>query len=377
MSEVTSAPDGLRRCVLLLYGGRSSEHPISCATAAGVLEAIDRDRFDVIPVGITRDGAWTLPDARPESLGDGADELPEVTDNGTRVLLPDAAGNRRIRVEREGRIDDLGDIDVVLPLLHGKYGEDGTLQGALELLDLPYVGSGVLAAAAGMDKHTSKLLFAAAGLAVADGVTVAQSQWDGRPADTERWLIERIGFPMFVKPSRAGSSVGVSKVAEPDGIAEAMRIAFAEDDRVLVERAVTGREVEIAILEGRPGERPRASLPGEIKLTGAEFYDFATKYLGAAGVELVCPAPMSEAERDEMAQLGIRAFEALGASGLARADFFLTDEGFVINEVNTMPGFTPISMFPACWQASGLAYADLITELIEVALARHAARPNA
>lgn len=354
--------------VMLVFGGRSSEHSISCATAAGVLGALDRERFDVIPVGITRDGAWTLQADDATAFALHAEALPEVTDNGTRVLLPESTATREVRVIRDGALESLGEIDVVFPVLHGPYGEDGTVQGALELAGLPYVGSSVLAAAAGMDKHVAKVLFAAAGLRVAHGVTVSAGEWERDPDGLSASLATDIGFPMFVKPARAGSSVGVSKVADAAGIADAMAVGFAEDDRVLVERGVVGREVEIAILDEGPGRKPSASVPGEIKLTTAEFYDFETKYLGGEGVELVCPADMTPAEQEEMAELGVRAFRALGARGLSRVDFFLTDDGFVINEVNTMPGFTPISMFPRCWQESGLAYRDLITKLLEVAL---------
>lgn len=364
-----------KTAVMLVFGGRSSEHAISCATAGGVLGAIDRERYEVIPVGITRDGAWVLEQDDPARFALDPEKLPEVVDNGTRVRLPDSARTRVVTVEdlATGERRELGEVDVVFPILHGRFGEDGTVQGMLELAGLPFVGSGVLAASVGMDKHYTKLVLEAAGLRVADGITVTERRWAAEP-DAVRAEIEPLGLPVFVKPARAGSSVGVSKVSAPEELDAAMATAFAEDDHLLVEAAVVGREVEIAILESMPGERARASVAGEIKLTGAAFYDFDTKYLDAPGVELVCPASLTEAEHAEMAELGIRAFEALGAAGLSRVDFFLAEDGFVVNEVNTMPGFTPISMFPSCWQASGMSYPQLIAELIEVALAHAASR---
>ena len=386
-----------RLTVAVLFGGRSSEHTISCATAAGVLEAIDRERFDVIPIGITRQGAWVLEEDDPQKFRLDREKLPEVVDNGTRIHLPDSAMHREVSVsylasagaaggvgavatadeEAGAEVSErrtLGRIDVVLPLLHGPYGEDGTVAGLLELVDLPFVGSSVLAGSVAMDKHYTKIVLRDAGLRVAPGCTVRELEWERDAHAVAARVADELGFPAFVKPARAGSSVGVSKVSEPAELDEAMRVAFAEDDHVLIEAAVSGREVEIAILESRPGERARASVAGEIVMTSAPFYDFATKYLDAPGVELVCPAELTPAQLDEMAELAVRAFEALGASGLARVDFFLGDDGFVINEVNTMPGFTPISMFPKCWAASGIEYPALITELLEVALAHAEAR---
>lgn len=360
-----------RRTVLVLFGGRSSEHTISCATAAGVLGAIDREKFDVIPVGITREGAWVLEADDPEKFQLNPERMPEVLDNGTRVLLPDSAGSRELRVVRDGKVVPLAEVDVVLPLIHGPYGEDGTLQGMLAMTSLPFVGSGVLASAAGMDKHYTKLLLAAAGLRVAGGITVFAEQWrDAR--DSVAQQIAELGWPVFVKPARAGSSVGVSKVADASGLDEAMRVAFAEDDHVLVEESITGREIEIAVLGGRRGEPARASVAGEIVMQGAEFYDFAAKYLDDSAVRLDCPAKLSDDELATAQKLAVRAFDALGCEGLARVDFFLDEHGFLVNEVNTLPGFTPISMFPKCWGASGLPYDELITELIEVAISRAA-----
>jgi D-alanine-D-alanine ligase len=362
--------------VAVLFGGRSSEHAISCVTAKGVLGAIDANRCEVIPIGITREGAFTLSTADVSAYELDAANLPEVADNGSRIVWPDVAGSRELRVRdaETGTMRSLGNVDVVFPILHGPFGEDGTIQGMLELCGLPYVGSGVLASSLGMDKHFAKTVLQQAGIAVAPWQTVTALDWQARRSAVVA-DIERMPLPVFVKPSRAGSSVGVSKVSEWSQLAAALDVAFAEDDRVLVENAIVGREVECAVLQGRPGEATRASVGGEIVITGREFYDFEAKYLGAAGIDLVCPADLTPAELADLQEQSVRAFEALGAAGLARVDFFLTDTGLVLNEINTMPGFTPISMFPRCWQETGLGYSELITELIEVALAHRGSSP--
>jgi D-alanine-D-alanine ligase len=357
--------------VALLFGGRSSEHSISCATAGGVLGAIDRDRYEVIPIGITHDGAWTLQDDGAVSrfaLGHEAAELPEVVDNGTRVHLPESAATREFRVTAsDGTVQSLGEVDVAFPILHGPFGEDGTIQGAFELIGLPYVGNGVLSSALGMDKHFTKTVLEGAGVVVAPWVTVSRADL---AANRDLWLrrMHGLDLPVFVKPARAGSSVGVTKVSSWDHLDSALDTAFHEDHRVLVEAAMVGREVECAVLQGRDGAAPRVSVAGEIVITGREFYDFDAKYLDAPGIELVCPAPLKEQELAEMQRIAARSFDAIGGAGLARVDFFFTGSGFVVNEINTMPGCTPISMFPACWLASGLSYPELVDELITLGL---------
>ncbi|GAB3576944.1 D-alanine--D-alanine ligase family protein [Leifsonia lichenia] len=361
-----------RLAVVLLFGGRSSEHSISCATAAGVLGAIDRARYDVIPVGITRDGAFTLQPDDAALFALNAEKLPAVEDNGTRIHWPESAATRELTVTENGETRSLGDVDLVFPILHGPWGEDGTIQGMLELVDLPYVGSGVLASSLGMDKHFTKTVLQQAGIPVAPWRTVTAYEWRTAP-DAVRRTATELGLPAFVKPARAGSSVGVSKVSDWSQLDAAIETAFAEDDRVLIESGLSGREVEIAVLGGRPGQATRASVAGEIVVTGRDFYDFEAKYLDAPGIDLVCPADLTAAELATMQELGARAFDAIGGEGLARVDFFLTADGFVVNEINTMPGFTPISMFPRCWQESGLSYPALIDELIDVALTRAAA----
>jgi D-alanine-D-alanine ligase len=358
-----------KQTVVLLFGGRSSEHTISCATAGGVLEAIDRDKYTVIPVGITRDGAFVLEEDRAAKFTLDPAAMPEVVDNGTRIHWPESAQSREILYsDATGEVHSMGDIDVVFPILHGPFGEDGTIQGMLELTGLPYVGDGVLASALGMDKHYAKIVFAAAGIPVAPGVTVTERQWATTPEVAAQQAAE-LGWPVFVKPARAGSSVGVTRVAAPEELAAAMAIALAEDSKVLIEAAVVGREIECGVLGGRDGGAPRVSLPGEIVVSGRGFYDFDAKYLDAPGIDLVCPTSVTDDQLAELQDLAARAFDAIGGSGLARADFFLTDTGFVLNEVNTMPGFTPISMFPKCWLASGMSYRELIDELIDLGVA--------
>ncbi len=352
----------------LLFGGRSSEHSISCATAGGVLSSIDRDRYIVIPIGITRDGAFVLEDDDPERFTLTPDALPEVRDNGSRVRFPDSATTREFTVvDVDGTVRSLGDVDIVFPILHGPFGEDGTIQGMLELIGIPYVGNGVLASALGMDKHFTKTALVGAGISVAPWVAATRTEWTRDPEHI-RSRARGLGLPVFVKPARAGSSVGVTKVTSWDDLDAAMDVALAEDKAALIEKAMAGREIECAVIGGRGGAPARVSLAGEIVVSGREFYDFAAKYLDAPGVDLVCPALLRDGELAEMQRIAERAFAAIDGSGLARVDFFLTESGFVVNEVNTMPGFTPISMFPKCWIASGMSYPQLIDELIQLGL---------
>jgi D-alanine-D-alanine ligase len=354
--------------VAILFGGRSSEHTISCATAGGVLEAIDRDRYDVIPIGITREGAFTLEDDRAAKFRMNPDAMPEVRDNGTRILWPGSTATRELRYsDAGGDIHSLGEVDVAFPILHGPFGEDGTVQGLLELVGLPYVGNGVLASALGMDKHFTKTALEAAGVSVAPWVTVSPLEWRER---NELWRgrARSLGLPVFVKPARAGSSVGVTKVTDWDDLDAALEVAFAEDSKALIESAIVGREIECGVLSGRGGGPSRVSLPGEIVMRSREFYDFDAKYLDPSAAELICPTPLLDGELRELQRIAARAFEAINGSGLARVDFFFTGTEFIVNEINTMPGFTPISMFPKCWLASGMSYPELIDELISLGL---------
>ncbi len=347
--------------VALVFGGRSSEHEISCVTAGGVLGAIDREKFDVVPIGITKDGVFVPAADDTEKWALNKDALPSVTFEGETVTwLP----NREFAINGVNQ----GKLDVVFPVLHGPYGEDGTIQGFFELLNLPYVGNGVFASAAGMDKEFTKALFEAAGVPVTPHVVIREANWMRDPEAALEAVRSLGSLPLFVKPARAGSSVGVSKVTSMDAFADAVEKAFKEDNKLVVERGVVGREVEVAVLEGRAGAKPRVSVAGEIIVKGRDFYDFEAKYLDEDSVDLVIPAQLTDDELQEMQEIARKAFQAIGGEGLGRVDFFLTKNGFIVNEINTMPGFTRLSMFPSLWQASGLDYRALITELIELAL---------
>ena len=323
----------------------------------------------MIPVGITREGAFVLEDDDPDKFALRPEALPEVRDNGTRVRLPDSARSREWTVTDADGTRSLGEVDVVLPILHGRFGEDGTVQGLLELLDIPYAGGGVLMSAIGMNKNVTKRVLRSANVPVVPWVAVTRADL-ARDRDLWERRIRALDLPVFVKPNEAGSSVGVTKVSRWEDLDAALDTAFAEDGLVLVEKAVVGRELECGVLPGRDGGPVRVSVAGEIVVTGREFYDFEAKYLNAPGVDLVCPAELGDGELAEMQRIAAQAFEALGGQGLARVDFFYTGTEFFVNEVNTMPGFTPISMFPTCWIASGLSYPDLISDLLDAALAR-------
>jgi len=365
-------PGGRRPRVMVLFGGRSGEHAISCATAGGVLRAIDRDRYDVVAVGITHAGQWVLVDDDPDRWAIRDGHLPQVEDTATHVLLPQGTADREVQVLRDGQLGSpLGAVDVVFPLLHGPFGEDGTLQGLLELADVRYVGSGVLASAVGMDKHMMKLVLAGSGLAVGPfRVLPAGRRPDQAMLDA---LVADLGLPLFVKPARAGSSLGISRVDDPAALAAAVDEARRHDPKVIVEAGLVGREIECGVLGGRAGAPPRASLPGEILVTDSRhaFYDFEAKYLDEAGVTLACPADLAPDVVQRVQDVAVRAFEAVGCEGLARVDVFVTEGGeVVVNEINTMPGFTPYSMYPRMWEVTGVDYASLVDQLVQLALER-------
>ncbi|GAB3683981.1 D-alanine--D-alanine ligase family protein [Angustibacter aerolatus] len=357
--------------VAVVFGGRSSEHSISCLTAAGVLRAIDRDRYDVVPVGVARDGRWVLAADDPAALEAKGSVLPVVDDARPGVLVPTSTSDRELQVlEPHQPPRALGDVDVVLPLLHGPFGEDGTLQGMLELGDVPYVGSGVLASAAGMDKHVMKVLLAAAGLPVGPYEVVLPRQWDADPAA----VLDRLaglGLPVFVKPARAGSSMGITRVDDAARLTEAIEAARAHDPKVVVEAGIEGRELECGVLQDLDGT-PRASELGEIEVVGDhDFYDFEAKYLAGDDVRLTTPADVPADVRQRVQQVAVEAFEAIGCEGLARVDVFWTTAGeVVVNEINTMPGFTEHSMYPRMWAASGVDYPALVDRLLQLALTR-------
>jgi D-alanine-D-alanine ligase len=364
---------GRRPRVMVVFGGRSGEHGISCATAGGVLRAIDRDRYDVVPVGITRDGRWVVAADEPERWEITAGRLPEVIASDGEVVVPLSVGDRRLRVlDALEPPRELGEVDVVFPLLHGPFGEDGTLQGLLELADVRYVGAGVLASAVGMDKHMMKLVLAGHGLPVGPFEVIRPGELERDPEAVVA-RVKALGLPLFVKPARAGSSLGISRVDDLADLAAAIDVAREHDPKVVVEAAIVGREIECGVLGGRAGERPRASLPGEILVTDPRhmFYDFEAKYLDEAGVTLACPADLPPEVVADVQEAAVRSFEAVGCEGIARVDVFVTPEGrVVVNEINTMPGFTPYSMYPRMWQASGVTYPELVDELVALALAR-------
>ena len=343
----------------LIYGGASSEHSVSCVTALGVYSAIDKSKYEVVPVGITPTGKFVL---NPISSDWKLADSPTVTD-GPEVYPALGGGPWRTS---EGV--DLGVFDIAFPVLHGPNGEDGSIQGLLQLCQVPYVGNGVLASAVAMEKSKAKALFQNAGIAVAEGLVITEKKFELDPQSFLQQCESRFEFPIFVKPSRSGSSVGVSKVKQFADLEAAIIDAFTHDNTVLVETAVVGREVECAVLELPTGEL-KVSLAGEIVVTGREFYDYEAKYLDG-GADLLVPTTLSEPELSEMHYLAKKAFRALGCSGLARTDFFLTDSGFVITEVNTMPGFTPISMYPSLWQATGVSYPKLVDTLIQTGLSQ-------
>jgi D-alanine-D-alanine ligase len=366
----------MRTTVALLFGGRSGEHGISCVTAGGILAAIDRERFDVVAVGITREGRWlhVSDDPADWTMVDG--RAPEVDPAGDEVLLPATRhrpGQRiALRTVVDGTVRPLAEVDVLWPLLHGPYGEDGTVQGMLEMLDIPYVGSGVLASAAAMDKAATKLVLRAAGLECAPGIVVHEDRWAAEADRVRKHLVARHGLPWFVKPARAGSSLGVTRVEDPRELDAAMKAAFAEDPKVLVEEGLAAREVECAVLQGREDPSPRVTLPGEVRIgADLDFYDYEAKYFGKGTVSIDVPASLPDPLLEEVRETASRAFTALGLEGLARVDMFVTADGrVVVNEVNTMPGFTPYSMFPVLWEHMGLGYADLIADLVEQARSR-------
>jgi len=361
-----SAPSKRIR-VAVVFGGRSSEHAISCVSAGSVLTHLDRSRFDVVPVGIAPDGAWVLGTDDPAALRIRDRALPSVDPTATALALPgDPTRGGLLRLDRARPGEVFAGVDVVFPVLHGPFGEDGTIQGLLEMAGLPYVGAGVLASAAGMDKEFTKKLLAADGLPA--GVLTVLRRDQATVSQAER---ERLGLPVFVKPARAGSSVGITRVTDWADLDAAIAVARAHDPKVLVEAAVVGREVECGVLE-LPDGTLRASLPAEIRVVGgtSDFYDFEAKYLDDV-CEFDIPAKLDDDVAERLRDMAVAAFRALDCQGLARVDFFVGDDGeLTVNEVNTMPGFTPISMYPRMWAETGVDYPTLLSTLIDTALAR-------
>lgn len=371
MSQTTEEPRKPR--VAIVFGGRSSEHAISCITAANVLRVIDRDKYDVVPIGISTEGQWVLESSDPAHLAITDGRLPTVDIAAAPVLF---GSNRELVVSEAEQVPQtLGEVDVVFPLLHGPWGEDGTIQGMFEMADMRYVGAGVLASAVGMDKHYMKVIFEAAGLEVMPYIVIRAREWQ-RDAQSRREAVGKLGYPVFVKPARGGSSLGVSKVNGPDELDHAVAEAQRHDPKVIVEASATrAREIEVGILGRVDGEPADVSVCAEIVVHGGghDFYDFETKYLpeGEEFTTLSVPADLPPAIAEEIRAKALVAFEAIECEGLARVDFFLDAANrVIINEINTMPGFTPQSMFPRVWAASGIDYTELVDRLITLALTR-------
>ena len=347
--------------VAILYGGRSAEHEVSVVSARSVMAAIDRSKYEIVPIAITKSGRWMLPAKTPDRLEAPKGSLPGTGEEGTSVALTGDAGLKPI----DGGTAGVGPIDVVFPVLHGPFGEDGTVQGMLELAGVPYVGAGVLASALGMDKEMHKQLFRSRGLPVVPYLHVHTEDWQRGPDAVLELAEEEIGLPAFTKPSSLGSSIGVSKCRTPDELRAGLNLAFEHDRKALVERAINARELECAVLGN---DDPEASIVGEI-LPSHEFYDFDAKYIDDAS-ELRIPAPIPENVSEEIRHLAVEAFRAIDCAGMARVDFFYEEPtgAVYVNEINTIPGFTPISMYPKLWDATGIPYAKLIDRLIELAL---------
>ena len=383
----------------ILFGGRSGEHEVSLLSAASVFNAIDKTKYEVVPIGITKDGRWlTSSDAERLLQGKGVAESgsqaqlragdPEATPGaavlarGEAAIVPpepqrqpgsltpfqtEAALTRRVS-------DRAINVDIIFPVLHGTFGEDGTIQGLLELADIPYVGAGVLGSAAGMDKDVMKSLFLAAGLPIVKHVTILRSAWEAEPKKVQKLVESKLKYPVFVKPANLGSSVGISKAHDRKELGPAIEEAAKFDRKIVIEQGVGGtkqkaREIECSVLGN---DKPEASVPGEI-VPGKEFYDYTAKYVDE-GSKLIIPAKLSKSETKKIQQLAISAFQAVDCSGLARVDFLMDPKNrkIYLNEINTMPGFTAISMYPKLWAASGLAYPELIERLIRLGQERHA-----
>jgi D-alanine-D-alanine ligase len=375
MSDLPAGTGAEKPRVAVLFGGRSSEHAISCVTAGSVLAALDHEKYDVVPIGIAKDGRWVLEDGNASRLAiEGADRLPEVDGSLPVLSIAQDGSAGSLVVHAQGDVPaTLGRVDVVFPVLHGPFGEDGTVQGLLEIADVRYVGAGVLASAVGMDKHYMKVVFESAGLPVLPYAIVTDRAWRADP-DACRAEIDALGYPVFVKPCRGGSSIGISKVRSADELDAAIEEARRWDPKVVVEAAAGdgAREIECGVLESFDGRLPEASVVAEIVVEGDhDFYDFAAKYLPEEHTRLDVPATLDPEVVDEVQALSVAAFEALSCEGLARVDFFLLADGrLAVNEINTMPGFTPTSMFPRMWGASGLSYPELVDRLVQLALHR-------
>ena len=362
----------------VLFGGRSGEHEVSLTSAAAVMKALDPEKYELVPVGITPEGRWRvgskalglLAGAAGDNLAQRTAPLQTVLEEG-RAVTPsvDPTGPKLLPIAKSsGAVNSRPEVDVIFPILHGTFGEDGTIQGLLELADVPYVGAGVLASAAGMDKDVMKRLFRDAGLPVVPWEMVLRKEWEDDPAGVRRKIKRRLRFPLFVKPANLGSSVGITKVHSPEELQAAMDLAAQYDRKILVEKAVNAREIECAVLGN---DTPEASLPGEIVPVN-EFYDYEAKYV-KEGSKLLIPARLSRRQIKRVQELAVRAFKAIDGAGMGRVDFLLDRKNgkLFLLEINTIPGFTSISMYPKLWEATGVPYSKLLDRLVELALERH------
>lgn len=355
----------------LVFGGRSGEHEVSLASARSVMENLDREKYDVVPIGITKEGSWLL-GTEPAHLMAAEQSVGEEADDGTQTTAVTLTGDPRLRrlipVQGGEKLHDNGALDVIFPVLHGTYGEDGTLQGLLEMANVPYVGCGVLGAALGMDKEKMKIVFQAIGLPNVDYLVYRRNEWERSPESIMDAIEQRLGYPCFVKPVNLGSSVGINKAHDRVELAHAMQIAAEYDRKIIIEHGINCREFECAVLGN---DEPIVSVVGEV-VASNEFYDYNAKYLDNQS-QVIIPANIPQATAEEIRRQASKAFLALDLSGLARVDFFLEKESgqVYINEVNTLPGFTEISMYPKLWEASGLPYPQLLDRLIELAIERH------
>jgi D-alanine-D-alanine ligase len=360
----------------VIFGGRSGEHEISVRSATAVIQAIDHGKYDVVPIAITKEGKWLAPPAAAQLLSNGTRAfldagIVDVSDTEI-AILGDPSHQGLTSLQSDGQDFSTAKLDVVFPVLHGPYGEDGTLQGLLEMADIPYVGCGVVASACGMDKVAMKMLFAQAGLPICKHVWFLRSQWRNDQTAVLLRITSEIGFPCFVKPANLGSSVGISKATDVDSLIAAVSLAAQYDRKVIVEELVDGRELECAVIGN---DEPEASLPGEYVVydEAARFLDYTEKYAGTGHVEFVVPAPVSQVVSEEIRRMAIQAFQSIDGSGLARVDFFLTrdTEKLLLNELNTLPGLTEVSGYPKMWEASGLPFPQVLDRLIQLAFERH------
>jgi len=358
----------------VIFGGRSGEHEVSIRSARAIVESIDQRKFEVVPIAITKEGKWLAPASSAQLLPPTVHERMAANGpaTGDVALIGDPSHRGLISLESDSQSFVAEKLDVVFPALHGTYGEDGTLQGLLEMADVPYVGCGVLASSCGMDKVAMKSLFVQAGLPICKYLWFLRSQWRNDPAKVLRKVVADIGLPCFVKPANLGSSVGVSRATDKKSLTEAIELAAQYDRKIIVEEELIAREIECAVLGN---DEPKASLPGEYVVfdEAARFLDYTEKYTNTGRVSFVVPAPLSKSMTTKIQRMAIRAFQSIDGAGLARVDFFLTRKGgeLVINELNTMPGLTEVSGYPKMWAASGVPFGRLLESLIELAFERH------